>query len=116
MHKILLARIVVETGALRLMATIDPDQQLLDHMAEYCQTMEYLLDHQILLGFAEIDRKFHTTLVDLVGNEWLVKMHHRTPLSHFVFREIDLATIQELGLAIIWDHHLGSPLDLSGDL
>ena len=103
LHKFVQARLVIETGALRLLETIDLDQELLDHMVEYCQTMDYLLDHEILLGFAEIDRNFHTTLVDLAGNEWLAKIHHRTPLSRF-FSEIDMAAIREMGLEIIREH------------
>ena len=104
LYKILQARIVIETGVLRLTASIEPDPDLLDRMAEYCQTMEYLLDHEVLLGFNEIDRKFHMTLVELAGNEWLVKMHRRTPSSHFVFPEVDSAAIREMGLAVIQDH------------
>ena len=104
LRKIFQARIVIETGALRLMAAGEFDQRLLDRMAEYCQTMEYLLDHEILLGFGEIDRKFHGTLVELAGNEWLVKMQRRTPPSQFVFPEVDSGLIREGGLTVIRDH------------
>jgi DNA-binding GntR family transcriptional regulator len=104
LHKILQARIVIETGALRLLAGIEPDLQLLDRMGEYCKTMEYLLDHEVLLGFGEIDRKFHATLVELTGNEWLVRMYRRTPSSHFAFPEVDSAAIRVGGLAAIRDH------------
>lgn len=102
--KIFQARMVIEIGAVRLMAGLELDQRLLDRMGEYCQTMEHLLDHEILLGFGEIDRKFHMTLVELAGNEWLVKMHRRTPASHFVFPEIDSAAIREAGLTVIREH------------
>lgn len=105
LYKILQARIVVETGALRLTALSEPNANLLQRMREYCQTMGYLLDQEVLLGFGEIDRKFHMTLVELSGNEWLVKMHRRTPSSHFVFPEADSAAIREMGLAAIRDHH-----------
>ena len=104
LRKILQARIVLETGAIRLMADIELDPERLRQMAEYCQTMEYLLDHEVLLGFGEIDRKFHMALVELANNEWLVKMYRRTPASHFVFPEVDSKAIREMGLAAIQDH------------
>jgi DNA-binding GntR family transcriptional regulator len=104
LYKILQARIVLETGALQLLAHMEPDPQLLDRMAEYCETMEYLLDNEVLLGYGEMDRKFHATLVELAGNEWLVRMYRRTPSSHFAFPEADSAAIREMGLAAIRDH------------
>ena len=103
--KIFQARIVVETGAVRLMAERKLDQQLLDRMGEYCETMEYLLNHEVLLGFCEIDRKFHTTLVELAGNDWLVKMHRRTPAAQFVFpEEVDSASLRQMGLEVVHAH------------
>ena len=104
LRKIYQARIVVETGALRLLTGIELDEQLLNRMAEYCQTMEYLLDHEVLLGFNEMDRMFHATLVELAANEWLTKMQRRTPASHFAFPEIDSAAIRKGGLDVIRDH------------
>jgi GntR family transcriptional regulator, vanillate catabolism transcriptional regulator len=103
--KILQARMVVETGALRAMAAIELDQQLLDRMGEYCRLMSDLLDHESFLGLGEIDRKFHMALVELAQNEWLVKMHRRTPASQFVFpEELDLAALLEAGRQILRDH------------
>ena len=102
--KIFQARIVVETGAVRLMVGRELDQKLLDRMGEYCKTMEYLLNHEIWLGFCEIDRKFHMTLVELAGNEWLVRMHRRTPAGQFVFPEADSATIKQVGLDVTRAH------------
>lgn len=104
LRKILQARIVLETGAIRLMAGLEIDPQKLAQMVEYCQTMEYLLDQEVLLGYGEVDRKFHMALVELADNEWLVKMYRRTPASHFVFPEADSAAIREMGLAAIRDH------------
>lgn len=104
LRKILQARIVLETGAIRLMAGLEIDSKKLDQMAEYCRTMEYLLDQEVLLGYGEVDRKFHMALVELACNEWLVKMYRRTPASHFVFPEADSAAIREMGLAAIREH------------
>ena len=103
--KMFQARIVLETGALRLMATLPLDEELLDRMGKHCQTMEYLLDHELLLGFCEVDREFHITLVKLTGNEWLVKMHRRTPSSHYsAVPEMDSAGIRQMGMDVIGDH------------
>ena len=105
LRKIFQARIVVETGALRLMAAVELDEQLLNRMVECGQIMERLLEHESLLGLGEIDRKFHMILVELADNEWLVKMHRRTPPSQFVFPEgMDLAAIKNMGRDIIRDH------------
>jgi DNA-binding GntR family transcriptional regulator len=105
LRKIFQARVVVETGALRLMATMELDEQLLDRMAECCRIMEDLLEHESFLGLGEIDRKFHIILVELAGNEWLVRMHRRTPASQFVFPEgMDLAALKKAGQDLIRDH------------
>lgn len=76
------ARAVLEVGALRLIAARELDAAALRPLVALCDTQQQMLDMGMELGFIEVDRKFHETLVELAGNGRLLTMYRRASLPH----------------------------------
>ena len=62
------ARLVIELGALKLIAKKRPSAEKLAPLEELCENMRRLLGSELLLGFVEADRKFHEMLVGLAAS------------------------------------------------
>lgn len=93
------ARLVIELGALKLIAKKGPSAEKLAPLRELCENMRRLLGSDLLLGFVEADRKFHETLVGLVSSSRLNTMYLHAPLPQLLpglpVTEIEAATYMQ---------------------
>lgn len=110
------ARAVVEAGAIQLIGTLGLDAEALEPLARICDTMQHLLDANMLLGYMEADRKFHETLVDLSGNDRLIAMYRRSALPHFTFRSSDPHAIRHTAATTIEEHRQIHRSLVAGDI
>lgn len=78
------ARLVIELGALGLIAKKQPTEETLHPLVELCENMRRLIDSDLLLGYVEADRKFHELLVGLAGSNRLNSMYAHAPLPHLL--------------------------------
>ena len=76
------ARAVLEVAALRMCVGRELDEAILQELAELCDAMEHLLKAELFLGYSEADAKFHGLLMELSGNQRLVKVYRSAPLPH----------------------------------
>ena len=80
---------MLEVGALRLLGAKSLDEQALKPLTMICDTMQHLLESDMLMGFVEADRKFHEKMVELCGNKRLLAIYRNSALPHFLFPSQD---------------------------
>jgi DNA-binding GntR family transcriptional regulator len=73
-------RAILEAGAVRLLAERRPKDLDLTPLANAIDAMEQMLEDGYELGFLEADRRFHSLLVELSGNQRLIELYSRAPL------------------------------------
>ncbi len=78
------ARLVVEVGAIRLIGSRITTGRMTNEdlacLSQLCDTMQQMHDLEMVMGFAEVDHRFHETLVKLAGNRRLLQMYTRAAL------------------------------------
>lgn len=86
-------RLALELGCLQIMELnggISP--QGLSRLKTACGLMQQLMESSLEYGFAEADRKFHDILMELAGNQKLLKVYLQSPLPIRPCREADAET------------------------
>jgi DNA-binding GntR family transcriptional regulator len=73
-------RAILEAGAVRQLSERRPADLNLKPLENAIDAMEQMLDEGYELGFIEADRRFHSLLVELSGNQRLIELYKRAPL------------------------------------
>ncbi len=79
LDEVMQVRAIIEAGAIRLIGARTPVPEE-SRLSEACDAMEQVLVAGLELGFAEADRRFHTTIVELSHNDHLISICRRAPL------------------------------------
>jgi len=104
LDEVMQVRMIIEVGAIRLIGVRPPNEQEEQRLTEACDTMQQALDANLELGFAEADRQFHRTLVELSGNERLISIYRRAPLPIEPSRLVDPEARQRAARQTISEH------------
>ena len=73
-------RSILEAGAVRMLSERRPSELDLTPLANAIEAMEQMLEDGYELGFLEADRRFHSLLGELSGNQRLIELYSRAPL------------------------------------
>ncbi|MEW4562075.1 GntR family transcriptional regulator [Bremerella sp. JC770] len=116
-EEIILARTVLETGALKLIADRKLAQDAFQPMLDLCETMQRLHDADIELGFCEADFMFHQAMVALSGNSRLIQMHSHSAQLIFNLSAVDtIDVIRQKRSNTLADHREIAALVVAGDI
>ena len=98
------ARMILEVGALQLIAKRRLDKDALNPLLDFCDTQQYLVDKGMEFGYMEADRKFHEALIELADNERLSTMYRRSALPHIAPRIDDPQSLRQSREKTIQEH------------
>ena len=80
-REVLEVRIMLEGGAVERIVRMGYNKVgRLKAMIESCGQLERLIHEDYLLGVTEADRRFHEALVEVAGNQRLIRLYQRAPL------------------------------------
>lgn len=89
LDEVLEIRIALEIGALRTVELHLDRQTNLEPLRKTCELMQQMFDADFEFGFVEADRRFHEQLVELSGNERMLRIYRQAPLPLFPMTEPD---------------------------
>jgi DNA-binding GntR family transcriptional regulator len=104
LDEVMQVRTIVEVGAIRLIGATPPRQEERKKLIAACDAMQQMLDAGFELGFLEADRRFHTTLVELSGNDRLISTYYRAPLPLMPSRLVDSEARRRAAIQTIAEH------------
>ena len=104
LDEVMQVRTIIEVGAVRLIGLHPPSEQEEQRLTEACETMQHALDAGLELGFAEADRQFHRTLVELCGNDRLISIYQRAPLPIEPSRLVEPEARRQAAIQTIAEH------------
>lgn len=104
LDEVMQVRTIIEVGAIRLIGAHPPTEYEEQRMTEVCDTMQHALDAGLELGFAEADRQFHRTLVELCGNDRLISIYQRAPLPIEPSRLVEPEARRQAAMQTIAEH------------
>jgi DNA-binding GntR family transcriptional regulator len=76
---ILELRAALEVGAVRRLGRLGHAIEV-QPLRAICRTMQHLVDADMPLGFAEADRRFHETIIELAGNQRMTRAYLQAPV------------------------------------
>jgi DNA-binding GntR family transcriptional regulator len=105
LDEVLEVRLALEIGALRMFALRNGEAPYdFRRLHEACDLMEQNMKAGFEFGFVEADRRFHEILVEMAGNQRLMRVYRQAPLPLAPIPETDEGARRENRRQTLADH------------